>query len=89
MAEAGESGVPRSPETQPAHVREQLDQDLTTHEGAVRDAATAEVGSSQHLGAVESEVAANMPPVSGADDLVSAQSQDADVVDPAAEITPG
>ena len=89
MANAGEPGVPQSPETQPPAVREQLDQDLITHEGAARSGDAAESGTSEHLGAVESEVTTNMPPVSGSADLVSPQEQQDNVVDPADEMTPG
>lgn len=89
MADAGETGVPRSPEVQPAPVRDQLDQTLTTHEGTERESEAADPGSSAHMGAVDTEVTPVMPPMSGPDDLVGSEDVDDDLVDPAAEITPG
>jgi hypothetical protein len=89
MADRGEAGVPQSPEVQPAPVRDQLDQTLTTHEGTERDAQSADPGSSSHLGAVDTEVTPITPPMSGPDDLVGDEDVDDDLIDPAAEITPG
>ena len=89
IADAGESGVPQSPETQPPAVRDQLDQDLISHDGPARDGEDVDAGSSSGFGAVEDEVTPIMPPVSGPSDLVSDEDAKADVVDPADEITPG
>ena len=88
MADAGMSGVPESPETQPQSVREQLDQEQISHDGDRRETGDATSGADVHLGAVETEVTPNMPPVRGPEDLV-ASSVDDDEVDPADEITPG
>ncbi len=87
MADAGMAGVPESPETQPLPVREQLDQEQISHDGPKRGAGEAHAGESTHLGAVETEVAVNMPPVNSPADLVSGD--DDDDMDAADEITPG
>ena len=89
MADAGSTGVPQSPETQPPHVREQLDQGSISHEGSARAGDDTEAGTTAHLGAVETEVTPNMPPVRGPDDLVSPEQPGDSVIDPADEITPG
>ena len=89
MTDAGEAGVPQSPETQPPFVRDQLDQDLISHDGPERVGDEVEPGTSSHLGAVDTEVTPNMPPVRGADDLVSPGPGADELVDPADEITPG
>ncbi len=89
MADAGGAHAPRSPETQPPDVREQLDQRLVSHDGDARSGAGVEAGAGTHLGAVETEVTPNMPPVRGPDDLISPEQPDHAAVDPADEITPG
>jgi hypothetical protein len=89
MADAGSAGVPQSPETQSPDVREQLDQGSISHEGSARTGDDAETGTTAHLGAVETEVTPNMPPVRGPDDLVSPEQPGDSVIDPADEITPG
>ena len=88
MAGAGEADVPQSPETQPADVREQLDQDLISHEGTRRSGDESGEAHSGYMGAVETEVTPVMPPVRGPDDLVS-QGDGDDDIDPADELTPG
>ncbi len=87
MADAGMAGVPASPETQPFPVREQLDQEQISHDGPKRSGDTAHAGESTHLGAVETEVTVNMPPVDGPADLLSGD--DDDEMEAADEITPG
>ena len=89
MAGEGEQGTPQSPETQPANVREQLDQDLISHEGAARGGDQAEPGTMRHMGAVGTEVTPVTPPMRGPGDLVGEQASDDDSIDPADEITPG
>ncbi len=87
MADAGMAGVPEAPETQPLPVRVQLDQEQISHDGPSRGADEAHAGESTHLGAVDTEVSVNMPPVNGPADLVSGD--DDDGMDAADEITPG
>lgn len=89
IADAGEAGVPQSPETQPPAVRDQLDQDLISHDGTARDGEDVAAGSPPQFGAVDTEVTPIMPPVRGPADLVSDEGAEADIVDPADEITPG
>ncbi len=89
MADAGEVGVPESPEVQPPDVREQLDQSMVTHDGTERDAEDAEPGTASHMGAVDTEVTPVMAPMSGPHDLVNEEDADDDMVDPYDEITPG
>ena len=89
MADSGDTGVPQSPETQAPPVREQLDQEMISHDGSERDAGDAEQGTGGHFGAVETEVTPNMPPVSGPADLIAPEGAEAAVVDPADEIRRG
>lgn len=89
MAEAGKQGVPQSPETQPADVRDQLHQDLTSHAGTERSSADAGDTPASHFGAVETEVTPNEPPMKGPADLVNRAGDDEQVFDPEDEITPG
>ncbi len=87
MADAGMADVPASPETQSLPVREQLDQEQISHDGPERSGDAVQAGESTHLGAVETEVTVNMPPVNGPADLVSGD--DDDDIEAADEITPG
>jgi len=92
MANAGESGVPQSPEVEAPEVREQLDQSMVSHEGTAREAEPPQPGTSSHFGAVDTEVTPVRAPMSGPDDLVGDEDADHDLddlIDPADEITPG
>jgi hypothetical protein len=88
MAGPREAEVPQSPETQPADVRDELDQTQITHDGRARDGDTGSTPSA-HLGAVEDEVTPVQPPMRSPDDLVGDEDQDETEIDPADEITPG
>jgi hypothetical protein len=84
--------TPQSPEVQPADVRDQLDQDLVTHQGEEHAPATDDAGS--HMGAVDTEVTTNMPPMHGPGNVVGRSGSgdsddDEDLIDPVDEITPG
>ena len=89
MADAGETGVPQSPETQPSEVRQELEQRMTTHDGTTRDSAGTEPGSSSHFGAVDTEVTPIQAPVRGPDEVTGDEEPDDNIIDPADEITPG
>lgn len=89
MAGVRETEVPQSPETQPAAVRDELDQTQITHDGTARDGEQVEASSSSHLGAVEDEVTPVQTPMSGPDDILGNDDQGEQVFDPADEITPG
>ena len=89
MAVEGEAGVPQSPETQPPDVREQLDQEQISHDGTVRSGEVILPGTSGYMGAVESDVTPITPPMRGPADLVGAEEDGDDLIDPADELTPG
>ena len=85
-----ENDTPTSPEVQPAHVREELDQDNVTHEGETAEPAKTDDDSSTHMGALEENVTSVMPPVSGPSDFVSeGQKKDDKTINPGDELTPG
>jgi hypothetical protein len=94
--------TPQSPEVQPEYVREELGQELVTHEGEFRQApATSTPGGGMHLGAVDTEVVPIVPPMAGPADLLGRHNENAqgnedgdteigeELIDPRNEITPG
>lgn len=91
---AGESAVPQSPETQPPHVREELDQTGTSHDGSARAVDDPTSDSASGFGAVETENTPVMAPMRSPDELVTDETfseaafEDVEI-DPADEITPG
>lgn len=97
-----DEGTPQSPEVQPEYVREELDQDLVTHEGEYRNpAAGGQRGGGMHLGALDTEVVPITPPMSGPADLIGEHNENAqgnetgsteigeETLDPRDELTPG
>lgn len=100
----GDSNVetPQSPEVQPKYVRQELDQELISHEGDYRqpEPDSGENGS-MHLGAVDTEVVPITPPMAGPADLVGEHNENAqgnetghtqvgeETIDPRSELTPG
>jgi hypothetical protein len=92
-----QSTAPQSPETQPADVREELDQDNVTHEGQQRSAADAGATPTSHFGAVEDDSTGHSdqvpvtPPMAGPANLIDdREGEDPSViVDPQDEITGG
>jgi hypothetical protein len=96
-------GRPSSPEDQAPQVKEELDQDLITHQGQYRTGAINPKGKhgGGHLGALEDENVPVVPPMSGPADLLGEndenaqgnESGDTDVgeenFDPRDELTPG
>src|SRR5215203_5850594 len=103
LADETSKGTPQSPEVQESYVREELDQDLITHQGDWRGpTATAAQGHRMmHLGANEDEVVPVIPPMSGPADLVGESGENAqgnesgdtrvgeETLDPRDELTPG
>ncbi len=102
MAAVRDEGTPQSPEVQPDYVREELDQELVTHEGEYRNPeAHGPRGGGMHLGAVDTEVVPIVPPMAGPADLLGRKNQNAqgnedgdteigeELIDPRDEITPG
>lgn len=95
MAEKPPARVPQSPEVAPSAVREQLQQENVTHEGA-EEAVRAEPAD-QHLGANETEVTPIRAPMRGPGNLVGAgasgdsreEPDGEELIDPADEMTPG
>jgi hypothetical protein len=97
-----EAGTPQSPETQEEYVREELDQDMISHQGEYRRQAnstpTAAADRSKHLGATDDEVVPITPPMAGPADLLGERNEDAqgndgdlgdEMIDPREELTPG
>ena len=81
---ADEKGVetPQSPEVHEDYVKEELDQDETTHMGEWRKGATGPLGGhpsdgSKSLGAIEDEVVPIIPPMAGPADVVGEKRQNA------------
>ncbi len=102
MTAQRDEGTPQSPEVQPDYVREELDQELVTHEGEYRHPeANGPRGGGMHLGAVDTEVVPIVPPMSGPADLLGLRNKNAqgnedgdteigeELIDPRDEITPG
>ena len=100
-AKSNEADVPQSPEKQDEYVREELDQEMITHQGDYRQASatpTAAADRSKHMGATDDEVVPITPPMAGPADIVgehnaNAQGNDGkagqESVDPRDELTPG
>jgi hypothetical protein len=99
-----DSPTPQSPEKQAEYVREELDQDMITHQGDYRKANTGQKAgrsSSQHLGATDDEVVPITPPMAGPADLIGKHDENAqgnetghtelgeETIDPRDELTPG
>ncbi|HEY0736934.1 MAG TPA: hypothetical protein VGD69_18595 [Herpetosiphonaceae bacterium] len=95
MQEDRTQDTPQSPETQPAHVREELDQDNVTHEGTPRSAEGAGPTPSSHFGAVEDDQSGHVdqtpvtPPMDGPYDLIGDDNRQDTDVDPQTEIPGG
>jgi hypothetical protein len=97
------AGTPKSPETQEPGVREELEQDMVTHQGDWRKAGSRGegLGGKHHLGALEDENVPVTPPMSGPADLVGEDDADGqgnetghtkvgeETFDPREELTPG
>lgn len=91
----------RSPETQDDYVKDELDQDLVTHQGELRKPPSHKLPPGRHLGAVEDEQTPIIPPMSGPADLVGEEDVDGqgnengqtkvgeERYDPRDELTPG
>lgn len=100
-AKSNEASTPQSPEKQDEYVREELDQDMITHQGDYRQAsseAVAPAERSKHLGATDDEVVPITPPMAGPADIVGEHDEDAqgndgkaghEMIDPHDELTPG
>lgn len=96
VAESG-SGTPKSPEDQEANVREELEQDMVTHQGDYRKASTGPLENKVHghkvghLGATEEENVPVMPPMTGPYDLIGEDDESAqdEGIEPRDELTPG
>jgi hypothetical protein len=99
-----DTATPTSPEKQAEYVRDELDQDLITHQGDYRQAQGAQKADkkeSQHLGATDDEVVPITPPMAGPADLVGENKENAqgnetghteigeEMIDPRDELTPG
>lgn len=98
MAANSGSGTPKSPEDQEASVREELDQDMVTHQGDYRKAQTGPLKTRVHghkvghLGATEEENVPVLPPMTGPLDLIGEDEEsreNEDYVEPRDELTPG
>ncbi len=102
MTSQRDEETPQSPEVQPEYVREELDQELVTHEGHYRNPeAHGPRGGGMHLGAVDTEVVPIVPPMSGPADLLGEKNENAqgnetgsteigeEMLDPRDELTPG
>ena len=94
--------TPQSPEVHPEYVREELDQELVTHQGEYRQPeANGPRGGGMHLGALDTEVVPIVPPMAGPADVVGEKNQNAqgnesgsteigeETLDPRDELTPG
>ena len=97
-------GTPKAPEEHEPYVREELDQDLITHQGDKRGPTAPTEHASQrmkHLGANDDEVVPVTPPMAGPADVVGKKNENAqgnetgstevgeEMVDPREELTPG
>ena len=105
MTTESRPGTPKSPEVQEPYVREELDQDMITHQGDYRKPPTGpltpEMRRRRHLGATEDENVPVLPPMSGPADLVGEADENAqgnetgktktgeEMIDPRDELTPG
>ncbi|MFL5733229.1 MAG: hypothetical protein ACJ78Q_08515 [Chloroflexia bacterium] len=96
------SGTPKSPEVQEPYVRDELDQDMITHQGDYRKPpANPQMRHKGYLGATEDENVPVLPPMSGPADLLGEEDVDGqgnetgktrtgeEMIDPREELTPG
>jgi len=98
------SGTPKSPEVQEPYVRDELDQDMVTHQGEYRKPKTGPFSHEmrgRNLGATEDENVPVLPPMSGPADLLGEEDIDGqgnedgatksgeESFDPRDELTPG
>ncbi|HEX2916481.1 MAG TPA: hypothetical protein VH186_37325 [Chloroflexia bacterium] len=81
--------APASPETQPAEVREELDQEQITHEGSPLRGSEDKSDYERHMGAMEDNVTSVMPPVEGPANLTGSEGEEDSDVNPRSELTPG
>jgi hypothetical protein len=82
LAENKVAETPQSPEVHEDYVKEDLDQDETTHVGEWRTGATGQHqqhsgDASKSLGAMEDEVVPVVPPMSGPADVVGENNENA------------
>lgn len=104
MTNRGNSATPQSPETQDKGVREELEQEMVSHQGDYRGAQSgAKTGGerSMHMGATDDEVVPITPPMAGPADLIGSKNENAqgnergdtelgeEMVDPRDHLTPG
>ena len=97
-------GTPKAPEVHEPYVREELDQDLITHQGEKRGPTAPNQSPEQrmqHLGANDDEVVPVTPPMSGPADVVGEKRENAqgnetgsteigeESDDPREDLTPG
>lgn len=78
--------IPQSPEKYPPDVREELDQELISHEGEARDEGDAAL--SDHMGAQEDETTPVIPPMTGPSRITEGAADD-DGIDPREELHGG
>lgn len=91
MTQDNDNPIPASPETQPASVREELDQADVTHQGTPVEPARPGDSAQSYMGATEENVTPVMPPVAGPADLTGDErpSDKNSDVNPQDELTPG
>lgn len=104
MSNKDGEGTPEAPEVHEPYVREELDQDLITHEGEKRGPSAPTERPEErmrHLGASDDEVVPVVPPMAGPADLVGEKRENAqgnetgstdigeESIDPREELTPG
>jgi hypothetical protein len=91
MTDENKNSSPTSPETQPARVREELNQDEVTHQGVPAEPAQDQSNPQSYMGAKEENVTPVMPPLTGPSDLTGDErtSDKNPDVHPQDELTPG
>jgi hypothetical protein len=91
MTQVKPNPAPASPETQPARVRAELDQEDVTHQGTPAEPARPGDDPQGYLGATEENVTPIMPPVTGPADITGPEnlSDKNPDVNPQDELTPG
>ncbi|MBN9387202.1 MAG: hypothetical protein J0I20_04045 [Chloroflexi bacterium] len=91
MTQDNENPTPASPETQPARVREELDQEDVTHQGTPVEPNRPGDDPQGYMGATEENVTPIMPPVTGPADITGDEtpSDKNPDVNPQDELTPG
>lgn len=91
MTQDNDNPTPTSPETQPASVRNELDQEDVTHQGSPAEPARPGEEAQSYMGATEENVTPIMSPVSGPADITGDEKpgdKNPDV-NPQDELTPG